>query len=52
LKKYNSVIQEIAVIYDGSEIKLDNVHSFYRYWDYRNLEEYKSAKLNENKKAE
>lgn len=41
-KKSN--ISEIAVIYDGSENKKDNVYSFYRYWDFRDLEEYKKKK--------
>lgn len=48
LKLRNSNVYEIAVIYDGSEIKLDNVHSFYRYWDYRDLQKYKSVKVNES----
>jgi len=44
LKEHNSNLYEIAVIYDGSEVRLNNVHSFYRYWDHRDLEEYKKKK--------
>lgn len=38
----NSSILYVNVVYDGSEVKKDNVNSFYRYWDYRDLEEYKN----------
>lgn len=44
LKLRNSSISQVNVVYDGSEIKKDNVNSFYRYWDYRDLEEYKKRK--------
>lgn len=47
LKTKNSVITEVSVVYDGSEEKLDNVNSFYRYWDYRDLVEYKKRKKSE-----
>lgn len=44
LKTKNSSVYEVSVVYDGSEVKLDNVHSFYRYWDNRDLDEYKKIK--------
>ena len=42
MSEYNSNIKFINVMYDGSEEKLDFVNSFYRYWDYRDIVEYKS----------
>lgn len=41
LRANNSSIDYVNVVYDGSEIKSDKVNSFYRYWDYRDIEEYK-----------
>lgn len=38
----NSAIIQVNVVYDGSETKKDDVNSFYRYWDHRDLEEYKN----------
>lgn len=44
LRDKNSSIDDVYVIYDGSEIKSSKVHYFYRYWDHRDLEEYKKQK--------
>jgi hypothetical protein len=41
LTNYNSDIKLVNVMYDGSEEKLDFINSFYRYWDHRDLEEYR-----------
>ncbi len=44
LDKHNSSIKLVNVMYDGSEEKLDFINSFYRYWDHRDLVEYKKSK--------
>lgn len=41
MSDYNSSIKSVNVMYDGSEEKLDFVNSFYRYWDYRDIDDYK-----------
>lgn len=45
LHSHNSSIVQVNVVYDGSEEKKENVNSFYRYWDYRDLEDYRRKKM-------
>jgi hypothetical protein len=44
LLNYNSKIKLVNVMYDGSEEKSTLVNSFYRYWDHRDLIEYRRSK--------
>ena len=45
LDTHNSSIKKVNVMYDGSEERLSTVNSFYRYWDNRDLVDYKKSKM-------